>query len=248
MKLPAAIFPLLLTACATVGGGIGGSPTLPAPDADPRIFTKYDAKGMSARSRGWVSTIDTTGIALDESRTCTLITPRHVVMARHFQRPPGSSVTFHDAHGVPVKRMLTRVLPCTGDVAVGLLDEPVPSKLRVYPLPSPSLNTASLIGKPVLVTDQKRCIFFHKVHRIGNGIIVFQHDTEKQHGWNKKLIVGDSGNPSFIIAGGQLVLVETHTTGGPGAGPYYGDPAVQASIRNAIATLDPTYQIRTVSF
>ena len=56
--------------------------------------------------------------------------------------------------------------------------------------------------------------------------------------YGRNLIVGDSGNPSFLIVNGQLVLLETHTTGGPGAGPFYGDPNIQAAIRAAIAEMD----------
>jgi hypothetical protein len=104
-----------------------------------------------------------------------------------------------------------------------------------------------MIGKPVIVSDQNRNLFVHLIDGVGMGLIAFKHDTSESHGWSKQLVVGDSGNPSFVIVGNELVLVETHTTGGAGAGPYYGYPAVQQSVRQAVQKLDPAYGIRTVA-
>ena len=70
-------------------------------------------------------------------------------------------------------------------------------------------------------------------------------DPEARHGMAKKLVVGDSGNPAFFITDQKLVLAETHHIGGPGAGPYFGDPAVQQSVIKAVKDLDPNYQIST---
>jgi hypothetical protein len=99
----------------------------------------------------------------------------------------------------------------------------------------------------VIVSDQNRNLFVHLIAGIGSGTIAFKHDKTESHGWSKNLVVGDSGNPSFLIVGNELVLVETHSTGGPGAGPFYGDPAVQQSVRRAVEKLDSSYRIRTVA-
>ena len=68
---------------------------------------------------------------------------------------------------------------------------------------------------------------------------------------SEDLIAGDSGNPSFLWIRGEPVLLETHTTGGSGAGPFYGSPINHAAINNAIASLaelydGPLYEFRTV--
>ena len=57
---------------------------------------------------------------------------------------------------------------------------------------------------------------------------------------------GDSGNPAFLIVGRELVLVETHSTGGPGAGPYYGDAVVQEKLKAVMAEMDPAHTFRTI--
>ena len=196
---------------------------------------------------GWARGMDMSGVAFDDDRTATLITPRHVVMAKHFSRAPGAAVIFHDRSGDRIERKLIALSQAAGDVMVGLLDAPVPANFHPYPLPSPSSSTAALLDRHVIVTDQERCLFIHRIAIIEAGVIAFKQDESKLHGWGKNLIVGDSGNPSFVISGNQLVLVETHTNGGAGSGPYYGDPTVQASVRAAVATLDPSFQIKTVS-
>lgn len=196
---------------------------------------------------GWTRGMDMSGVSFNDTRTATLITPRHVVMAKHYARGPGDMVVFHDRGGDRITRKLTAFIPAAGDVVVALLDEPVPSNYRSYPLPAVSSDPSALINRHVIVSDQKRRLFVHLIAGIGRGTIVFKHDKSNAHGWGKNLVVGDSGNPSFVIAGNELVLVETHTTGGPGAGPYYGDATVQASVRAAVAKLDSSYQIRTVT-
>lgn len=196
---------------------------------------------------GWTRGFDMSGIAFDEDRTATLITPRHVVMAAHFARPTSSQIVFHDRYGKRVKRTIIGLAPGKADVMVGLLDEDVPSNHRAYPLPAPEPDFSRLVGHPVLVTDKLRCLFVHQVAGIQDGWIRFQHDPQRKHGWGKNLIVGDSGNPSFLIVGRDLVLIETHTTGGPGAGPFFGDPEIQSAIRSAVAMLGGGHRIRTVA-
>lgn len=240
---------LILTVCLVSCGGSGGpgaSPSLPPSKAPPAIFKSYHTDRNAAMAEGWVRGMDMSGVSFNDTRTATLITPRHVVMARHYARPAAAPVVFHDRSGKRIQRKIIGFSGGAGDVMVGLLDEPVPSSYRPYPLPAVG-DTSALVGRPVIVSDQNRNLFVHLIAGVGNGMIHFRHDSTESHGWSKNLVVGDSGNPSFVIVGNELVLVETHTTGGPGAGPYYGDPAVQRSVREAVEKLDPAHRIRTVT-
>ena len=186
------------------------------------------------------------GVSFNNKRTCTLITPRHVVMARHFKRRPNSQVIFHDRSGKACIRTITKVENGIGDVAVGLLNQPVPQGYTAYTLPSTS-NPENLIGRPIVVTDQSKNLFFHKIRGIYGNVLRMEYDKDEKHGWGKKLIKGDSGNPSFIIVNNTLVLAETHTTGGPGAGPFYGSREIQESIRQAIQKLDSHYSFKVIN-
>lgn len=248
--LAAASLVFLSLIAISCSGGISAShaaPTLPAPGASPNIFKKYNRSGNSAMESGWAASMDMSGVSFNSTRTATLITPRHVVMAKHFQRPNGEKVVFHNRAGKKLSRFIIQRANAQGDVAVGLLNEPVPADYHPYALPVAKASYAELIGRPVIVSDQNRRLFIHQIAQVNGGRISFKQDPAKKYGWGKNLIVGDSGNPSFVIAGKELVLVETHSTGGAGAGPFYGDPAVQASLRAAVQKLDPSYSIRTKS-
>ncbi len=87
---------------------------------NPDIFDRYNPEGRSTLSRGWTSKCDTSGIALNDKRTCTLITPRHVVMAKHYQRGTKTPVVFHDRKGKPVTRYI--IAQKGGDYLVGTKD------------------------------------------------------------------------------------------------------------------------------
>ena len=228
-------------------GGPSGSPVLPPPNAPPGIFKSYRAHRDSSMAKGWTQGFDMSGVSFNDTRTVTLITPRHVVMAKHYARPAFAPVVFHDRSGKFIQRKIIGFAAGAGDVMVGLLDEPVPSNYRPYPLPAVGADASVLLDRPVIVSDQHCNLFLHLIAGVGTGTIAFKHDKTESHGWSKNLVVGDSGNPSFLIVGNELVLLETHTTGGPGAGPYFGDPTVQQSVRQAVQKLDPAYRIRMVT-
>ena len=221
-------------------------PVLPPPKGNPEIFRMYRRDGDSLKSPGWSNGMDLSGVSFDRRETATLVSQRHVVMAAHFQRPVGGKVIFHDRRGKFLERTLIQCRKVYGDVAVGLLNEPVPVAYRAYPLPAVVDDPTPLIGRPVMVTDQNRRLFFHKVRTVNRFMIAFEHDVVDTHGWGKNLVRGDSGNPSFLIFGKELVLVETHTSGGPGAGPFYGGAALQESLRKMMSEMDPRYTFRTV--
>lgn len=221
-------------------------PVLPGQGGDPDIFRMYSRVGDSKMAPGWPSGMDMSGVSFNEKMTATLISRRHVVMAAHYIRKEGDKVIFHDRQGKYLERTLIKVAKVHADIAVGLLDRPMPPEYRSYPLPAASTDSSRLIGRPVVVTDQNRRIFFHKVRSVSSFAISFAHDVEDKHGWGKKLIAGDSGNPSFLIVGRKLVLLETHSSGGAGAGPYYGSAINQEKLRAAMALMDPNYTFRTV--
>jgi len=120
-------------------------------------------------------------------------------------------------------------------VAVGKLNLSLPPEVKVYRFAS---EARAVPGRTVFVTDKTRVVSVHRIdHVFGRGIR-FAFDPEVPNLYRRNLIAGDSGNPSFLLENGELRLLETHTSGGPGAGPNYSNPEVQAAIREAIAELD----------
>jgi hypothetical protein len=202
------------------------------------LFSYYQPKGRSKWKNNWAGRLDLTGVSWNDPRTATLISPSHVVMAGHFIRPADVPVMFHDKNGKPYERFIAKVRPLggVGDIAVAKLNLPLPPEVKFYRFAKSSEAT---IGRPVIITDQTSTLSVHRIAAVNGGSIRFEYIPGLNPYYGRNLIVGDSGNPSFLLQNnGELVLLETHTTGGPGAGPFYGDPKVQAAIRAAISDMD----------
>jgi len=234
-----------------VGTG-GGTPTalrlneqllkiLPREAGKNWVFDGYRDPSTKevAWSRTWTSRIDFTGVAWDDTRTMTLITPRHVVMARHYKRGAGDIVRFHDRSGKEVQRVLVgwKNFPGTDDVTVGILNQAVPSGVRHYKLlePAPDLPE-KLLGTLALVTDSERKVHVHEAN-VQPQTVRFRFPRSLPKGFFEPLVKGDSGNPSFLFINGEPVLFETHMLGGAGTGPFYGSAEIQAGIRGAMERL-----------
>jgi hypothetical protein len=199
------------------------------------LFRYYQARAGSAWRNNWTSSFDLTGVSWNDPRCATLIAPKYVVMAAHFIRDPHTPVMFHDKKGAPCERYLTAVRSLPGhDVAVGKLNLPVPPEVKCYRFANAS---DAIIGRPVIVSDQTSTLSVHRIGMISGAAIAFDHVAGLNSIYQRNLITGDSGHPSFIVKSGDLFLVETHTTGGPGAGPFYGDPQLQAAIRTAMVEM-----------
>lgn len=243
MRFAVVFVGLLFVSCAPGNGpSVTGNPAaagdlgfLPQDASKGALFRYYQPKAGSKWLNNWAARLDLTGVSWNDSRTATLVSPSHVVMAAHYMRPGDVPVMFHDKSGKPYERYITRVKTLnTGDIAVARLNLPLPQEIKRYRFAN---VTDAAIGRPVIVTDQTSTLSVHRIEAVSGSGIRFGYIPGLNPIYQRNLIVGDSGNPSFLLKNGELVLLETHTTGGPGAGPFYGDPAVQASIRTAIAEL-----------
>ncbi len=237
--------PFLLCQCGAPGGGPsllnGEKPQgqlgfLPEKAEQGLIFRTYRAKRNVWRRDNWTRRFDVTGIAWNDIRAATLISPRHVVMAAHFTRPADVPVVFHDSNGAPHERHIVAVRNLPGhDVAVAKLDAPAPAGVRFYKLANAADATP---GRMVIVTDQTGSLSIHRIAGIQGAMIQLDYVPYINPVYSHILVAGDSGRPTFIIKNGELCLLETHTTGGPGAGPFYGDPGLQAALQAAMADMD----------
>lgn len=237
--------PLWLSAC-----GPGSGPSVTTAGLDPAtdglgflpksaekgtLFRYYQPRAGSAWRNNWTSAFDLTGVSWNDPAAATLVAPQYVLMAAHFIRNPHSPIMFHDKRGNPVERYVTAVRSLPGcDVAVGKLNLPVPPGIKRYRF----ANVAdAAIGRPVIITDQTKTLNVHRIEAISGASIRFGYIPGLNPVYQRNLISGDSGHPSFIVKNGDLFLLETHNTGGPGAGPFYGDPQLQTAIRATIAAM-----------
>ena len=221
------------------------------------LFTNYRPSTTSNWNRGWTRNLDFTGVSWTKKQAGTAITPRHIVFAAHFILKPGTPITFHARSGNVHRRKVVKLISFRGqkapkeyrsDIAVALLDSPLPPSIKTYRLLPPRTDYShTLVGSPVIVTEQGRRAFIHEIRGLHSSkTISFTKNKNVPEKLYKSLIKGDSGHPSFLLVGGELVLVETHTGGGPGSGPFYSSPPLFKALEKAVADLDPRYKIKTV--
>lgn len=224
------------------------------PLASNAVFTSYQPRGPVKWSSGWARRINLTGVSWSQKQAGTAITPRHIVLAAHYALGKGKQVTFHDRSGKPHTRTITQLVSlrnrkdeARSDIAVALLDRALPPEVKTYRLLPPRTDyPQTLTGCPALVTEQQRRVYIHQVRSLFGRSISFQKSKDYPEEVFKSLIVGDSGNPSFLLVGGEPVLIETHTGGGGGSGPFYSAPEIFAALQETVAALDPSYRIQTV--
>lgn len=234
---------LALTACGPSRGPTFTSPAaattgldfLPKNAERGTLFRYYQPQGKSAWRDNWTSAFDLTGVSWNDPTTATLVAPKFVVMAAHYPRSPHIPVVFHDKRGNLYERFVVATRNVPGiDVAVGKLNLPLPPEVKCYRFASPADATP---GRPVIITDQTKTLSVHRIGAVNGNVISFVPVPGLSPYYGRNLIKGDSGNPSFLVKNGDLVLLETHSTGGPGAGPFYGTAQVQAGIRDVISSL-----------
>jgi len=202
----------------------------------------------------WVANIDLTGVSIDIPRA-TLITPRHIVMAEHYQQGLGATVSFLKADGTQVDRTIAGKVNVGAanssdayltDVAVAVLDsdvpagitpiEIVPSDLDDY-LPDPQW------GIPVLIVDQDEQALTADLYKISSFATLSVPTDATRKLFYEALVGGDSGSPMFLIVDDAPVLLSTATFGFAGSGPLYQD--LHAEINTAIAAADADASVST---
>lgn len=200
--------------------------------------------------------------ALDLGVTCltreiprgTLVSPRHIVGAEHFQ--PGSSVSFLKKDGTIVSRSVTArqnvglsnaLDGYDTDVVVCLLDSDVPSDIdfaKILPTDYSDYLPGLANGVPCLCLDQEEKALVGDFFSTVNGVHFKYPQIEQRKAFFELKIHGDSGNPAFLIINDELVLVTTWTFGGNGLGPNYTDIADQ--INTTMTNLGGGYTLTEV--
>jgi hypothetical protein len=159
----------------------------------------------------------------------TLISPRHIIFAAHYQIAVGATVRFVDGSNNVVSRTLTAIVNLSNNVdhlpdfVIGLLDSNVTGCgfAKVLPDDWADYLPNSGIKIPALALDQEEKALVTDTWYLSEpvGGIAFQVPTsEVRLSFYEAIIPGDSGNPAFFIINDELVILAVWTLGGPGAG------------------------------
>ncbi|NNM28744.1 MAG: hypothetical protein HKO57_04440, partial [Akkermansiaceae bacterium] len=211
------------------------------------VFASYEVPGRAVWSSGPLRGVDLSGVAFDHPRTATLISRQHVLMAQHYRREARAPVVFHDRTGRQHIGYVVAVKGTPGgirrDIAVGRLLKPV--ALKPYRVLPPRHDYPRLLeGAPVIVTDRERRLFVHRLRRFTGRLVWYGPDPEE--GLSKRLIRGDSGNPSFLLVNGEPVLVQIQSGTGWGVGPWISHPENFAAINRLMREVGGTEQLAVV--
>lgn len=188
-------------------------------------------------------------------RAGTLISPRHIIFAAHYQISTGATVRFVDASNNVVTRTMTNKLTHPSysnyypDITVGVLDSDVPNTISFAKiLPQnwstylPSLSNTYRI--PALVLDQEEKALVSDLRGLTSNATFSTPTNTTRLGFFETIIGGDSGNPGFLIINGTLVILTVWTYQGAGLGTSI--VAQKTDINTMMSTLGGGYSLTEI--
>jgi hypothetical protein len=212
-----------------------------------------------------ISNVNTTCISPWNSRLGgagggTLISPRHVIYCKHASHYPivGDTIRFVSESNQVITRTVTQVLTLnqspSPDMVIIVLNSDAttengqPSGIsfcKVLPINwyryLPSMYGAKN-SLPFIHHDQEQKSLIYlwnsSVDLNNNSFIISFPSDANQLNFNEPLIIGDSGNPQFVIINNQMVLLSVQ--GNPNFIPYY-----MSEINNVMSTLG--YQLDIIN-
>ena len=190
---------------------------------------------LSANPDSWALGIDFSCTSVWNDSTnyqygdpATLLSPQHVLLAKHACSPIGRNYTFQDVNGFRCVRTLvaTRGIDRT-DITIGLLDSELPSTFS--PVKLLPVGYERYIGSgtflPVLHMDQERKSLVQELPKMPSfprryyEIFCNRGHTPRRLDFYEGLVGGDSGNPCFLLLGNERILL--YAVQGHQPGNYY---------------------------
>lgn len=236
--------------------------------ADPKVclarFCDYETNARHDRfvsnTNFWLKGIDFSCVspwnsASGRLRAGTAISKRHIIYASHFQIPKGARILFTDENGgvCPCRLVDSRTV-LKSDIQIGLLDAELTPNIR------PAMVLPEDYGKwlpnrskwPVVTfTQHEEAVLSELLCSRIKGrpdLTICNHetDTENWKPFSRKIVVGDSGNPAFMLIGKQPVLLYCLLGGGHGFGDMI--HKYRKEIQAAMDELCPGYKLQTFNF
>ncbi len=194
-------------------------------------------------------------------RAGTLISPRHVICAQHYPLTVGTTIRFVRLDNTIVNKTITDIYNLSNaDIQIALLDSdvgPGVSFAKILPenwfnyLPSIYSNSTTpywrnyTFGLPALCLDQEEKAlildFVSFTFNTRNTSFSIPNNSKNAE-FYENIIVGDSGNPEFLIINNTLVILSTWLT--IGSGPFI--TFYKTQINDAMSQLGGNYQLTEI--
>jgi hypothetical protein len=203
----------------------------------------------------WHSPLDQYDNNTNQRRGGTLVSPRHLLYANHYQIPHGTQVRFVTKDNTVITRVVSNSLTITGtDLHIGVLDADVPTNFigfaKVLPAGYTNYFPTSLNSIPTLCLNQQQQALVTDILSLSPAVtnaawlqlIAPTAATRKLFYGDK--ISGDSGQPCFLILHGELVVLTVFTGGGAGSGQFVA--SYTGPINATMQTLGGGYKLTSV--
>ena len=229
---------------------------------DPAValsrFVDYAANGPKdtfvANTNFWARDVDWScaspwNSAFGRLRAGTLISRRHVIFAKHYPLTEGTRIVFVGDNGgvCPLRIKATKAIAGT-DIMIGALNYEVTP--NVHPARILPADYEDLIGDgaglPVVTFNQHEQALVTELNAIPKAAPTMMSSRvptkdPRRALFRKPIVVGDSGNPAFLVAGREPVLLYCLTYGGAGSGPAV--HRYRQEIQQAMDELCPGYRL-----
>lgn len=236
--------------------------------ADPALclsrFAGYPSGAANDRftpnTNFWAKGIDFTCVSPWNSaggslRAGTLISRRHIIFAQHFPLAKGARILFVDDEGAVCPCYIEATKAIAGsDIMIGLLNAEVAPNIHPAKILPPDFQRH--VGRaeqfPVVTFNQKEQLFLTRLAHIPTNLTLrvsmcsWKPKNKNRARFRDKIIVGDSGNPAFLLIKDQPVLIYCLHRGGCGSGP-----SIHLYRREIQATMDelcPGYKLESFDF
>jgi hypothetical protein len=166
----------------------------------------------------WCADLDLTCMSVWNSRGVarragTLISPCHILFARHYSLAVGDTVRYVTNDNVVVNRTIISRSLLNNDMAVARLDSDVPSTISFAKvLPQEGFKYLPEITRwlALLTTDQEKKALVTEIFSnifYSDAVVIGQPQKTVRKTFYEVYVTGDSGSPVFLVINDELVVI-----------------------------------------
>ena len=189
-------------------------------------------------------------------RAGTLISKRHIVYAAHFPLPIGTRIVFVDGEGNVCPCYLEKSKQISGtDIMIGALNAEVTPNIKpakLLPHDFHKYLKGSGLGLPIATFNRQEKVYYTESNAIPTNSLPSCYARSSSpvydvlKNFRERIIVGDSGNPAFLLLNDCPILLYCLHYGGCGSGPALHLYANE--IQRVMDELSPGYHLEFYDF